>query len=563
MAGEGMVVKMDGESSKLNNELGKAAKKTKEVEDAVEGVTKESKKADATLRKFAKRMTELNATPQEKMARKQAQLNAALKKGLITQQTYNREIAQMARHQAKIRATQFKGAMGSFGMGALAGGGIAGGVMGAAAIGKQLGQQTLAQAAEWRGSAIEAWKSREIGEQELMQVSKSLSDFKSLRAKRNRLAGMGVDIADAGRVVFSGRSEGFDDRATMDEIGRFSQIGRVDTASVLAGRTRGLFGDGAKISARGVLNQGLVAAETSVLDVNQLAAVMPRAAEGMGRTGAGISEGFAALSVMSKNFSSAQTTADRIKALAGKQAMSEHKDLTFVDFVKKLQSMPEGERRDILKDDQESNAAFAVASKNIVQIEALSKKLAAAGQDTGYGSFIAQKYRIAEGDEVTQRRRALKIEENLANEALATYGQDAAKNEIALKQTQKDMARLGLSPAAAGWGKWTSEQAAYMGLDEGAVRGSGLGMSGGLRGAWNYATENPLTMSGRGLMRAFSEWGVEAVQQAEQADAMAQAANSLQSAAANLEQATSGDRLKNLAGGAEADAKRMQSGANN
>ncbi len=124
----------------------------------------------------------------------------------------------------------------------------------------------------------------------------------------------------------------------------------------------------------------MAAAEASNLSFEQMATSLPQAAQGGAIAQASPEELLAYQSVLSARFKSGDEAATAIKGFSTKVGLDPRmagKGIT--EAFKMLQSMPEEERKDFLKDSQELNQAYVVFGEELEKIELRTKELAQKG----------------------------------------------------------------------------------------------------------------------------------------------------------------------------------------
>jgi len=175
-----------------------------------------------------------------------------------------------------------------------------------------LAKDALGRVRQEQEKALASLEQQSDPNKRLLQVSTDEEDFRKLTSKADDLAmryGIGRD--EARSLMFSGRSEGFEESA--DFIASNAQVLGVSSQATVAGQIPGLF-QNEGLRAEEAINMGLVAAAESRLNFEEIARAMPGAAEGGALAGAGSAETFGALSVLAGRFKSGDTAADRLKA---------------------------------------------------------------------------------------------------------------------------------------------------------------------------------------------------------------------------------------------------------
>lgn len=165
---------------------------------------------------------------------------------------------------------------------------------------------------EEQEKGLAALRKTEDTERALLQIS-SPEQFAKRRQQSQELAVQtGVDIQTVQRVMFSAVSEGFQD--ALPEIIASSQAVSPESAATVAGQLPALFKG--QITAMEAVDLTLKASKDSRLDFEDIARVIPAAAEGGGIANATAEETLAVLSVLASEFKSGDVAADRIKGFA-------------------------------------------------------------------------------------------------------------------------------------------------------------------------------------------------------------------------------------------------------
>jgi len=174
---------------------------------------------------------------------------------------------------------------------------------------------------ETNKEAFESVKRQEDGDRRLLQVSADADDFQELRTRADDLAQThGISREDARQLMFSARSEGFED--TTDFIASNQQVLDVTSQAQVAGQLPGLF-QTEGLTGEQAIEGTFAAAKESRLSFEEIGSALPSASEGGALAGATSSETMAALSVMASRFGSASTAADRFKAFTSAVGMDQ------------------------------------------------------------------------------------------------------------------------------------------------------------------------------------------------------------------------------------------------
>ena len=349
------------------------------------------------------------------------------------------EVARNAKTKFKEVGEEVKETVGERAVGSLAKF-AAGWVSISAAIG--LAREALARVREEQAKALESLDQQSDPNRRLLQVATSAEDFKSLTTRADDLAMQyGISREEARNLMFSGRSEGFED--SVGFIASNAQVLDVASQATVAGQIPGLF-QGEGLRAEEAINMGLVAAAESRLNFEEIARAMPGAAEGGALAGAGSAETFGALSVLAGRFKSGDTAADRLKAFTSAVGLDQGnaemgreslQGAGIVDAVQRLQAMTEEQRRDFLGEGQEVNAAYTILVEEFDKIQNRISTIEEARTASGTErSAIAMRREIAQSDpqlRALQQQRAAENRREIANER-------ANAEKEALRQAQQD-----------------------------------------------------------------------------------------------------------------------------
>jgi len=241
----------------------------------------------------------------------------------------------------------------------------------------------------------------------LSQIALSSQDLQQLEDVSDQLAAKyAVDQPLVREVVFSARSEGFEE--TVDDVVRAGKVVGQQAAATVAGQVPGLF-PGQDLSPMQAINAALVAAAESRLNFEQLARVLPGAAEGGQLAGATPAETMATLSVAASRFKTGETTADRIKAFATKVGLPSTderiREKGIIEAVKGLERMPAEDRADFLGESQELNTAFKILSQELPTIEKRLVQVQQAIEKTGTAQSAVNQRLAFQYDPRTERGR--------------------------------------------------------------------------------------------------------------------------------------------------------------
>lgn len=163
--------------------------------------------------------------------------------------------------------------------------------------------------------AVNSLKAKGDSERSLVQIATDAKDLQSMTTLAAELStAHGVPVETINKAIFAGRSEGFSD--AVPEIIASHQVIDPEAALSVAGKTPVLF-NGA-VSPLEAVSMTLKAGEPSNMDFEDIAANLPKVAEGGSLAKASVEESMATLAVMSSRFASGETDADRIRAFAVK-----------------------------------------------------------------------------------------------------------------------------------------------------------------------------------------------------------------------------------------------------
>jgi len=314
----------------------------------------------------------------------------------------------------------------------------------------------------------------------LAQVATSAEDYSMMVRRADELAAAyGEDRDAVRRVSFSARSEGFE--AALPEIIKYGDIVSAESAASVAGQVPTLFGG--QINTMEAINATLAAAEASRLDFEQVAKNLPKVAEGGAIAGASPAETMAVLSVMSSNFASGETTADRIKSLLVKMGIDKEFGLSGkggIGGVEALQALSEEDRRKFLGDSQELNVAYNLIAERLPEVIERTKMIESQIEAvrSGTGGILATKYanrfseQTAEGrrDLALEERRQAIIAEEIANENQLT--EKGAQREAAIAREKARQKDENISPIAQFGGSQAAAVARTLGLSPEAAAAS-------------------------------------------------------------------------------------------
>lgn len=354
------LIKQQEEMIEKYKKLGAEAKKGgKDAERATADAAKE-------LDRFAKATTQINRTPLEKYADEMKKLDAALKAGKIDQETFNRAVAKT---KTEFQQAGHAGEK-SFGSTAIAS--LAQYAIGMASITTvtRLFANAMAYAKEKTDTAMQSVEGLIASRSQLQQVSegKGGADVQRMNEQANQLAELGISREAAQSVIFSARSEQF--------VGHEEQVARLIAANefkaesvrTMAGQIPQVF-DKSITSMQGIAG-GALGAKVSRLNVEEYAALLPKAAQAGTIAGGTPAETFALAAVTSMRGERAMEYA---ATMAGQLVYGEKgkqfKGLGVIGQVEKLQGMPEAQRRELLGTGKESNLIYEWVSRDMARLK--------------------------------------------------------------------------------------------------------------------------------------------------------------------------------------------------
>lgn len=347
--------------------LNRVAEAETKVERAAAGITKEAKRAEAELDRFAKRTTAINATPLERYNAQMSRLEAALERGKLKHEVYTRavnrarlELDAAGRVQQDWLSNRFIGQLGAMTAGYLTLGNAVRVVGDAFRHGRQQGEQA-------QGTLVGLDESR----RKLAQLATSMPAG-SLAAMQERAdksaSASGASRATAYEVLFQAHSYGFEKQ--YEQVMGMNPIIDASAAASIAGKVRLM--TGSKKSPSELVAGLIEAGKPSEVDAETLSGPMAIALEGGSRLGANAEETMALLSAMTKYYAgrgetqgdgktgAARVAGDRIRAFAHKVAtrLPELKDKGLIAGFEAVRGMSEEERADFLKENEEVSSAY-------------------------------------------------------------------------------------------------------------------------------------------------------------------------------------------------------------
>lgn len=405
-----------------------AARAEEKIEKGAAKIAREAKRAETEMERFAKRTKELNATPVERYAAMMDKLAAAFRAGKLTQEDYTRAVQRNRAELDKLTTAQ-GGAAGPAAVGNVTllksawsqvGGAVAGAV--------ELMQRARRESEE----AIASTRGLDDSRRKLVQLAESPADLQGMLSRADRAAAAsGVDRATAYSVLFQARSYGQEDE--FESILGANEVIRADAAATLATKVPAMLGG--KITGRQAINMALAAGKPSEVDAEDIAGSMAMVLEGGRRIGATPDESFAVVSALSAAFKSPQVAADRIKAITNRMAQDPGlRDKGIMEGFNAIRAMPAEQRQELLKNDQETNAAYEALQEFEPKIREIEAAVRAARLATGSGRDpLAIGQAIAGGTLQTQASlsvRQAEIGKQIAQEGALAGGAAARKAAI-------------------------------------------------------------------------------------------------------------------------------------
>jgi hypothetical protein len=333
------------------------------------------------MKRLSDEIRQLNLTPLDKYNASIAKINAAQRSGYLTRLEATAAIRREreALDKTTAAANQAGGSLTNAFV-SQASGYVAGIVSIAGAV--DFMRNALAHASAQADKTIQSLEKLEPARKRSAQIATSAEDLEQLETQADKYAiQYGVDRATVRNLMFSARSEGFEE-SVPKILGAANVVDPMSQATI-AGQVKQLFPRD-KITANQTLNAALVASAESRLDYEEMARAMPQAAEGANLAGSSTAETMAVLGVMSSRFKSGDVAADRMKHFGVTASLQEGlKGKGIVGAFNAMQAMPEDERKEILGDSQELNAFYQAMSEETEKIAALQKKVERAIRTTG------------------------------------------------------------------------------------------------------------------------------------------------------------------------------------
>lgn len=256
-------------------------------------------------------------------------------------------------------------------------------------------------------AGLQALQSVSIPNRSLLQIATDAKDFKGLQSTADRLSlTYGVARPVSRDVLFKARSEGFED--AVEFIAANAQVIDPLSQANVAGKVPAMFKG--KINSRQAIQLIQKATETSPLNFEQFAQVLPTTAAGMALLGASPEEAMATQAVLAKRFKgNGEQVAEAIASFSAEVGIKPgFSDKGLAGAMAEIQAMPEADRRKFLGSSQQLNKAFIILGEELAEIvnqtSVLRQERIAA--DAG-GGALANRVAIANAD---PNLRALKQE---------------------------------------------------------------------------------------------------------------------------------------------------------
>ncbi len=419
MADASIAVEMAINAAKAVIGADAAVKAEERIEKGAAKIAREAKEAERALHNFARRTTEINATPMERYSIAVARAQQALSKGLISQETYNRELNRQRMLLNSAGAAQNE----AFGPKALSQlqSFIAGYLSLQAAISLVTG--SMAHARQENAAALGSLKGLDDPRKKLVQMAETPAELQGMLDRADKAAmAAGVPRATAYETLFQAKTFGFE--KDFEGILKANEVIGAQAGAILGGKVPQMLGG--QITPMESINMALAAGKPSDVDAESIANSLAITAEGSRRIGATPDEVFSTVSALSAAFKSPQVAADRLKAISHRMAQHKFGDVGIMGGFRKLKAMNATDRSKVLGIDQETNAAYEALEEfepKIMQIEAAVRTARLA---TGTeASPLAVKMRIAES--TTQTKASLKSRQAEIGKEIAREGALAAE----------------------------------------------------------------------------------------------------------------------------------------
>jgi hypothetical protein len=419
--------------------LERVAEAEKKVERNAGGITKEAKKAEAELDRFAKQTTRINATPIEKYRTQMERLNTVLDRGSISQGTYTRATARARAELAESTAIQSTYATQLVQIAATY-----------FTLSRGMGQVTAAmrharqESESGRGSLVGLDDAR----RKLAQLATDMpaGSLAQMESRADRAAmGSGTGRDTAHEVLFQAHSYGFE--KNYEEVTGLNPIIDAKAGSTIYGKVRQM--TGGRDSGEAITNMLIEAGKPSEVDAETLAGPMAIALEGGRRIGGGARQTAAMLSALTKYYAgrgedqgegksgAARVAGDRMRAFAHKVAtrLPEFAKTSpdWIESFEHVRGMKDVDRADFLKENEEIASVYEAYNEGRSTVLDIETKIGtAAGMTGSQWSNISKGQAIRRQDPKSnaaiQLNRA-QIQKDIEREN--AYGIDQAWREVA------------------------------------------------------------------------------------------------------------------------------------
>lgn len=270
-------------------------------------------------------------------------------------------------------------------------------------------------------------KGLQPAEGQLAQIATSADDLAKMSSEADRLAaGYGIKREESRMAIADSRNLGIDDKS-LESMAKYSDITALTSQTTLGGKMSMIFGR-ENVTAEEAVSMGLLASGGSAAQFEELAKGIPSAAEGGRMAGATAEETLSLYSIFAGQFGTAQTGAERIKALGAKIGKSEQ--LRGLGFTKAMQRMATMREDELFGGE---GTVFGLDTESRVAYETLKKEMPAFQEMTG--KVAAEKSTMRAGGESTiEKQYRQKFDPSLARTAA---GREYVEQQIALEQNRR------------------------------------------------------------------------------------------------------------------------------
>jgi hypothetical protein len=452
------------------------------VEQGASKITKEAKRAEAELDRFAKTTTRINTTPLERYHAQLQRLDQALNRGKISQETYARAVmrANAELHKAREAASSVAGPGPLQMVGAMAAGYLtlsrAVGVVADAF--RHARQQSEGALGTLRGLDDErrALAQLAIGE----KPGTLTTDLK--RADAAAMAS-GASRATSLRVLHAAKSMGFEQ--DFEEVMGMHPILDASAGSVIAGKVRQMTGN--KHTPRQLANILIEAGKPSEVDAETLAGPMAIALEGGRRIGATAEQTAAMLSAATIFYAgrgedqsegktgAARVAGDRIRAFSHKVATRlpevAAKQPDLFGAFEAVRGLSDIDRAEFLQENEEIASIYESYLQFREQGLRTLSKVKEAGAAPPESDNIAQGLRIRAADPTSRAAIELNRAEITREAGLeGGLGVSTAERKSLTAIDEAGLVKAGFGVGARGGYEQGKQLAEFLGLDPQAGR---------------------------------------------------------------------------------------------